>query len=302
MEVMRATRLQTTLARACSVSGRGYWSGEPITVTFVPANAGTGIQFIRSDLPGGPFIRATAANQVSTPLRTRLKQGRAEVDMVEHVMAALYGLRIDNVEVHCTAREMPGLDGSCLGLVLALQSAGRRELEAPRTRLCITEPLEVGEGHESVRIEPTNFPGLEVEYHLDYGQSSPIGQAVFRTPVEPQCFFEQLAPARTFISQQDAQALQRRGIALHVTERDLLVFGEHGPINNTLRFDDECARHKALDLIGDLALTGVDLVGRVIARRSGHQLNGWMAERIWRLHANQFADHAAHDKRSVDAA
>ncbi len=278
---MRAARMQTTLAAPCSVSGRGYWSGGANTLTFRPAPADSGIVFVRTDLPSQPRVQASARHRVSMPLRTRLCDGAAEVDMVEHVLAALYGLQLDNVEVHCTAAEMPGLDGSSHAYALALEQAGRVSLSSPRQQLRIETPLQVGDTQQCVRIEPTEAEsGFEVEYHLDYGEHSPIRSATYHTRLDQHTFAQEMAPARTFVTRGEADAMQARGLGKHVTERDLLVFDQHGPIQNQLRFDDECARHKALDLIGDLALAGVDLVGRCVARRSGHQLNGQMAEQL----------------------
>ena len=280
---MRAARYQTTLSGPCRVSGRGYWSGEVNTLTFLPAPAGTGIRFVRTDLSGNPSVLATTEYRLSMPLRPQLRDGACEVDMVEHVMAALYGMQIDNVFVHCTAREMPGLDGSSLAYVLALDEIGQVELRSKRRILRITQPLRVGDGQKWIQIEPTHGDLTEVEYRLDYGANSPIGTATYSAQVDTDTFYNCIAPARTFISQADAKALQKKGLAAHVTERDLLVFGKHGPLNNQLRFRDECARHKALDLIGDLALAGVDLVGRVTACQSGHQLNGQMVQQLYNL-------------------
>lgn len=277
---MRAERYQTTLTGPCSVSGRGYWTGEANTLTFLPAPAGTGVRFVRTDLPGRPSVRATADFRSSLPLRTQLSSGGCEVAMVEHVMAALYGLRIDNVEVHCTAAEMPGLDGSALAYVLALDNVGRTELRVRRPTLRVRKRIRVGNAQQWIQADPNTRDALDIEYRLDYGADSPIGKATYAATVTEDSFYHSIAPARTFIHQSDAQALQQRGLARHVTNRDLLVFGNQGPIDNTLRFPDECARHKALDLLGDLALSGIDLVGRITACRSGHLLNGLMAERL----------------------
>jgi UDP-3-O-[3-hydroxymyristoyl] N-acetylglucosamine deacetylase len=286
---MRAERFQTTLTGPCTVSGRGYWTGAANTLTFLPAPAGTGIRFVRADLPGRPATSALADYSVGLPLRTQLKHGRCEVAMIEHVMAALYGMKIDNAEVHCTTAEMPGLDGSSLAYVLAFDNVGRTELRARRSTLKIRKPIRLGDDHQWILVEPHDRETFEIEYRLDYGDDSPIGKAVYSTQLTEDIFYHEIASARTFIQQADAHALQQRGLATHVTDRDLLVFDHRGPVNNTLRFSDECARHKALDLIGDLALCGVDLVGRVIANRSGHQLNGQMAERLRAVAVEQFA-------------
>ena len=275
---MRAGRFQHTIAHPCHVSGRGYWSGKPITLTFLPAPAETGVRFVRTDLPGSPSVEAIANHRVDTQLRTRLAKGSAVVDMVEHVLAALYGMQIDNVEIHCTGCEMPGLDGSSLAYALALDEAGRTPLRSRRSTLRINTRNRLSEGAQWITVEPTDSEGLELEYRLDYGANNPIGVATYATQISEDAFFHRLAPARTFISLKEAEQLQQRGLAKHVTTRDLLVFDVDGPIDNTLRFNDECARHKVLDLLGDLALTGIDLVGKVIAYRSGHQMNGRLAE------------------------
>ncbi|GIW97560.1 MAG: UDP-3-O-acyl-N-acetylglucosamine deacetylase [Pirellulaceae bacterium] len=291
------SRMQNTIQSPCRISGRGYWSGQVNTLTFLPAAADTGIRFVRVDLSSRPVIPAVAESRQGMPLRTRLAANGAEVDMVEHVMAALFALQIDNVEIHCTCAEMPGLDGSSQPVALALEAAGIRPLDSRREVLQVSEPLCVeGKPGQFLRVEPADAPGLTVEYHLDYGPDSIIGQSVYRTQVTPTIFLNELAPARTFITRQEADSLQAQGLARHVTERDLLVFAAHGPENNTLRYPDECARHKALDLIGDLALCGVDLHARVTARCTGHQLNGLMADKLrslWRDSAPRTAGRVA---------
>jgi len=262
------------------VSGRGYWSGQPITLTFLPAPAETGVRFVRTDLPDRPSVEAIADHRIDMQLRTRLAKGSAVVDMVEHVLAALYGMQIDNVEIHCTGCEMPGLDGSSLAYALALDDAGCTPLRNRRATLRINKRMRIGEGAQWITVEPTDSDCLELEYRLDYGPNNPVGTATYATKISEDAFYHRLSPARTFISLQEAEQLQKRGLATHVTTRDLLVFDSDGPIDNTLRFNDECARHKALDLLGDLALTGIDLVGKVVAHRSGHQMNGQLAEQL----------------------
>jgi UDP-3-O-acyl N-acetylglucosamine deacetylase len=277
---MRAGRYQHTITRPCQVSGRGYWSGWPITLTFLPAPAESGVRFVRTDLLARPSVEAITDHRVDMQLRTRLAKGPAVVDMVEHVLAALYGLQIDNVEIHCSASEMPGLDGSSLAYVLALDDAGKTPLRSRRVTFRPTQSIRIGDARQWIQFEPSDGESLEIEYRLDYGSTSPIGTATYMTKINEDAFYHGLAPARTFISLAEAQQLQERGLARHVTTRDLLVFDSDGPVDNSLRFNDECARHKALDLLGDLALTGIDLVGKVTAHRSGHQLNGKLAEQI----------------------
>lgn len=277
---IQTVRFQNTIRRSCHVHGRGYWSGQPIQLTFLPAEPDTGIRFVRTDLSGQPHISAVSENRIEMPLRTRLRQNNAEVDMVEHVMAALYGLRIDNCLVQCDTNEMPGLDGSAHAITLALQQAEVERQHKARETHMLEEPIRLGDQRQWLVAFPADDHRLHVEYRLDFGANQSIPSGIAACTLTPHTFAEHISPARTFISSKDAQALQEKGLATHVTDRDLVVFGEEGPINNTLRFPDECARHKLLDLIGDLALCGYDICGRIIACRTGHAANGRMAEKI----------------------
>jgi UDP-3-O-acyl N-acetylglucosamine deacetylase len=277
---IQTVRFQNTIRRSCHVHGRGYWSGQPIQLTFLPAEPDTGIRFVRTDLPGQPHIKAVSENRIEMPLRTRLRQNNAEVDMVEHVMAALYGLRIDNCLVQCDTNEMPGLDGSAHAITLALQQAEVERQHKARETHMLEESIRLGDHRQWLVAFPADDHRLHVEYRLDFGPNQSIPSGIAACTLTPHTFAEHISPARTFISSKDAEALQEKGLATHVTDRDLVVFGEEGPINNTLRFPDECARHKLLDLIGDLALCGYDICGRVIACRTGHAANGRMAEKI----------------------
>jgi UDP-3-O-acyl N-acetylglucosamine deacetylase len=198
--------------------------------------------------------------------------------MVEHVLAALYGLGIDNCEIAVDAPELPGLDGSCQPLVAALAEAGTIEQRAARRRLVVTDITRVGNEEAWVEARPAKHAALQITYKLDYGPNNPIGRQTIELTVTPQSFAAELAPARTFLLAAEAEWLKSRGLGTRVTSHDLLVFGEDGPIDNPLRFENECVRHKALDLVGDLALCGCDLVGQVIACKSGHRLNAELVQ------------------------
>lgn len=265
--------MQRTVARAVSVAGFGYWSGRDITVEFRPATAGSGIVFVRHDLERPRRIPATAAFRIETPRRTTLSADGAQVEMVEHILAALVGLSVDNCEVWVNAAEMPGCDGSSKAFVDAILSAGIVDLKAPRPRLVVPEVTRVGNDDAWVEARPSSTGKLSIKYRLDYGTESPIGRQTVEMTVTPESFTSELASARTFILEEEAQWLRSRGLGTRVTNQDILVFSDEGPIENELRFPDECVRHKALDLVGDLALSGCDLVGHFIAHRSGHRLN-----------------------------
>jgi len=203
--------------------------------------------------------------------------------MVEHVMASLYAMDIDNCVVECDAPEMPGMDGSALAFSVALDRARLRPQPAPTHAISLNMPIRVGDDQQWIMAIPSRDPGLTIRYQLDYGPTSPIAASTHSYVVGRDSFANTIAPARTFMSESEARGLQSQGIATHVTFRDLLVFGPTGPIENSLRYEDECARHKLLDLIGDLSLCGLRVQGEIIAHRSGHILNGRLAESIRNL-------------------
>jgi len=261
------------------VGGIGYWSGAPNRVEFLPAPAGAGIVFVRGDRDVPVRIAATVDGRVDGPLRTTLASAGVRVEMVEHVLSALVGLGIDCCTVRVTAAEMPGLDGSALGFVEAIEAAGIEDLAAPAEPLVVEETIRLGDEDAWIEASPPRHAGLSVEYELDYGPG-PIGRQTLAIQVTPERYRLELAAARTFITEAEAERLRGAGLGLQVTPRDLLVFGADGPVGNRLRWADECVRHKVLDLVGDLALVGRPLHAHVRARRSGHRLNAALAARL----------------------
>jgi UDP-3-O-acyl N-acetylglucosamine deacetylase len=262
------------------VAGFGYWSGRDVQVELRPAPAGSGVVFVRGDLDRPRRIPAEVQRRIEVPRRTTLAADGTQVEMVEHVLAALYGLSIDNCEVWLTGSELPGLDGSARPLVEALDAAGIVEQAALRRRLVIGDVTRVGDDDTWVEARPSKGGALTIKYRLDYGSASAIGRQTIELNVTPQSFREELAPARTFILAEEAAWLRQRGLGTRVTNQDLLVFGPDGPEDNELRMENECVRHKALDLIGDLALAGCDLVGYFIAHKSGHRLNAELVKAL----------------------
>src|SRR5262249_37293058 len=173
--------------------------------------------------------------------------------------------------------ETPGCDGSSRAFVEAILAAGTVALERPRPSLVVTRPVTVREGSAALTAGPGRGGGLALSYHPDYAPGHPIGAQSpppAGTPdLTPDSFAAELAPSRTFLLAAEARALRLAGIGTRTTESDLLIFGPDGVVGNALRFPDECVRHKLLDMVGDLALLGRDLVGHVVAHRSGHRLN-----------------------------
>ncbi len=281
---MNPARPQKTLARPATIAGLGYWSGNAVKVEFRPASAGTGLSFVRDDLPTKARIPVAVAFQQPADRRTILQCGESSVEMVEHVLAALTGLEVDNCEVGVSGPEMPGCDGSALAFVEAIADAGLIEQAALTQPLVVSQPIRCGDGDRWIEARPPIGAGLSVEYNLDYGQTSPIGSQWFVAEIAPTAFRAELAPARTFVLKEEADAIRAQGLARHVTAKDLLIYGPSGPIENQLRYPDECARHKALDVVGDLALAGRPVVGHIVACRSGHRLNAELVRRLLELH------------------
>jgi UDP-3-O-acyl N-acetylglucosamine deacetylase len=280
---MEARRQQRTLRAAAAVEGIGYWSGRDVRVEFRPAGPHHGIVFVRGDLPGRPRIPAVVANRVEIPRRTALRAGAASVEMVEHIMAALAGMHVDNCEVWVDQSEMPGCDGSAKAFVEAIQCAGIEQQDAEREVLVIRDVVRLGNEECWIEARPAADTKTIIQYELDYGGGNPIGRQSLEVTLAPRFFQLSLAASRTFMLQREAVALQEQGLGMRTTFNDLLIFDSDGPMGNSLRFPDECVRHKILDMVGDLALAGCDLAGRFAAYRSGHRLN---AELVKALLAN----------------
>jgi len=272
-------RSQRTIRRPVAVSGTGYWTGCSNRVELLPATAGAGIVFVRGDRPVPVRIAGLVENRVDAVNRTTVAFGGVQVQMVEHCLSALAGLGVDCCLVRVSAEEMPGLDGSALAFVAAIDEAGCEDLAAPIEPLIVEETIRLADGPAWVEAGPPRFAGLSVEYELDYGPG-PIGRQTLALRITPETYRAELAAARTFISVADAEKLRAAGLGLTVTRQDLLVFGSDGPIDNPLRWPDECVRHKVLDLVGDLALTGRPIHAHVRAARSGHRLNAALAAAV----------------------
>ena len=286
-------RFQRTVRRPAAVKGFGYFSGRDVRVEFRPAPVYAGVTFVRSDLRTAACVPVSPALRVDVPRRTTLAYDGVRVEMVEHVLAALAGMRIDNCDVWVTAAEMPCRDGSARAFVEALDAAGCVEQDAPVRQIRVTAPVRVGDRRNWIEARPPVAGAtdkLSVSFDLDYGRHTAIGRQTARVVVSPESFRSELAPCRTFLLEEDAQAMVAQGLGGRVTTQHLLIFGPAGPIDNSLRFDNECARHKVLDVVGDLALTGCEILADVVAYRSGHKLHAELAQRL--------LEHAAIDQES----
>ena len=283
---------QRTLAESVSVAGFGFFTNADVTARFHPAADDTGILFVRADLPGRPEIPATIEHAVERHRRTALERGEAHVELTEHILAALAGLTIDNCLIELDGPEPPGGDGSARHFVEALLGAGIVEQEQPAAVFEVPRRIVVTAGASRIVAEPNASPlakrlsrrrgdvladgpryPLRLRYELDYGAETPIGEQMAEYAVTPEVFASEIAGARTFIQESEIAALRDAGYGEKVTAADLIVFGETGVIDNVLRADNECARHKLLDCLGDFALIGGRLAGRITATRTGHAAN-----------------------------
>jgi UDP-3-O-[3-hydroxymyristoyl] N-acetylglucosamine deacetylase / 3-hydroxyacyl-[acyl-carrier-protein] dehydratase len=270
---------QKTIINSVSLSGIGIHTGNKVNVTFKPAPASSGVVFIRTDLPGKPRIQAQVQSFLPSKFNRRSSIGShdAEVQTIEHLMAALSSLGIDNINVEIDSNELPGMDGSAIKFVEALERAGVVQQEQEKYRHIIQEPISIAEGGSSITVVPAKE--FKISYTLNYNHPLLEGQ-FFEINVDTESFKTQIAPARTFCLESEATDLQNQGLGLGANYENTLVVGATGVIKNKLRFKDEFVRHKILDLIGDLGLTGFPIRGHVIALRSGHALNLKIAQKI----------------------
>ena len=272
-------RRQRTIARPVLVEGFGLFGGADVRMSLLPAPANSGLVFERVDLPGRPRVSARMDYLVPQPRRTVLERGAARVEMVEHVLAALAGLWIDNCLIQLDALEPPVGDGSSLEIVEALLYAGITEQRTTQVQFPVTDELTVSTPGERGSMLARRSDSYTIRYDLDYGQTV-IPPQTFTATITPEEFVREIAFARTFVLASEVALLKARGYGQRATTQNLLVFGPQGVIENSLRAPDECARHKLLDCIGDLALCGGSPVGHFQAVQSGHHLNHRMVEKL----------------------
>ena len=269
-------RQQNTIAKPAEVSGFGLFGGADVSLRFLPAGVGHGIAFLRTDLNNSRPIAATIHNLDPSHRRTVIAHDGARVEMIEHVMAALAGLQIDNCLIEIDGAETPGLDGSSREYCDRLLNAGIVEQDQPRPALSVHKisHIKSSDGGAEILIRPHLRRVEAVTYHLDYGHRSPIPPQMFSTELTPESFVRDIAFARTFVMESEIESLKAAGYGHRATAQNLVVIRDDGTIvDNQLRATNECVRHKILDCIGDFALLGYDIYGHFSAWRSGHALN-----------------------------
>ena len=280
-------KLQKTIKSEVRISGKGMFGGEEAKVVFRPCPANAGVVFVRTDTQEPVRIGAVACNLAERSRRTTIKKGSVSIETIEHCLAAISALEIDNLVVEVAGPEMPAADCSSAEYFKVLKRSGLVEQQSKCREFVITEPVSISAGDASIYALPYAGDGLIVTYDLDYGGHTGIKRQIFSCRVTPESFEKNLAPARTFLLEAEAKQFQARGLGRHLGPRDILVINSDGPIKNSFRFDDECARHKIVDLIGDLALVGRTVSGRVVAYKSGHALNQQLVRRLYELAERQ---------------
>jgi len=273
-------KLQKTIKSECKITGRGLFGGEEAKAVFRPAPANTGIVFVRTDVPEPVRISAIASNIADRSRRTTIRKGSVSIETIEHCLAVISSLDIDNLIIEVDGPELPAPDCSSVEFFRVLKNSGLVEQQAPRKEFVISEPISIIAGDASIYALPYGDDGLNITYDLDYSGHTGVGRQIFSCRVTPETFEKSLAPARTFLLEAEARQFQARGMGTHLTPRDILVIDSDGPIKNRYRFPNECARHKIVDLIGDLALVGRAVKGRIVAYKSGHSLNQQLARKL----------------------
>ena len=272
---------QTTLKSSVSLSGVGVHGGKPVTISFYPADPDTGVVFTRTDLDGGAReLRALVAEVGATDLCTVLgNPADVHVATVEHLMATLFALGIDNAVAEIDSREVPILDGSAAEFVDAFDQAGIEPLAAKRRYVRVLKPVRIENGASWAEFHPYDGTRFEVEIDFD---SPAIGRQFYAGDMQPDLFRREISRARTFGFMKDVERLWAAGYALGSSLENSVVVGDDDRIVNMegLRYPDEFVRHKTLDAMGDLALAGARFIGCFRSYRGGHKLNAAALRRL----------------------
>ena len=264
------TTHRKTVANIVAIEGVGLHSGVYTRLEIRPAEAGTGIVFLRTDL-GNLEIPALQSSTTSLDYATTVGKDDVAIGTVEHLLSAVYAAGLTDLIVAIDGPEVPILDGSAMPFVNIIEAAQVKELEERVEVLAVREVIEVREGDKFVRIEPADSK-LDVSYSIDFNHPA-IGKQTLEFALDFESFSREIAPARTFGFLRDVEQLRAAGLARGGSVENCIVLDDEKITNGELRFDDEFVRHKVLDLVGDLVLLGRPLVGRITASRAGHALH-----------------------------
>ena len=267
--------LEQTIAEPLAFSGVGLHSGAPVNMRLLPGPGGSGIVFRRTDLDNFE-IPAIGRNVAKVSYATSLMRQGVLISTTEHLLSALIGMGVDNVIVEVDNLELPILDGSSWPYVEAFQSVGIRTQRRRREYIRVLKPVEVREGDKFIGVYPGS--GYRIEYSIDF--PAPIGRQSTNVDLAAETYGALISPARTFGYKSDEQKLRDMGLIRGAGPENAIILDQEGPVNGPLRFPDEYVRHKVLDLIGDLALAGHRIEGRVVAERAGHAMHTALVSRL----------------------
>jgi UDP-3-O-[3-hydroxymyristoyl] N-acetylglucosamine deacetylase len=269
---------EQTIRNAVSCSGIGLHSGAPVNLRILPAGAGTGIVFHRTDLDDFP-VEASGRNVARVSYATSLMKKGVLISTTEHLLSAFIGMGIDNAIVELDNLELPILDGSAQPFVDMIERAGVRQQRKSRTYLRIVREIELREGDKFIAVYPAET--YSVSYHINFPHPQ-IGKQRFETTLSNGNYLEKIAAARTFGFMHEVDAMRQQGLIRGASMENAIVLDRNRVLNPPLRFKDEFVRHKVLDLIGDLALIGRQILGAVVADRAGHAMHTALVSRILR--------------------
>jgi len=263
--------LQQTICKCVQCSGIGLHSGQRVELSFKPAPEDSGIVFCVHNGSGARFLSPSPEIVVGTGLATTLGQGADSVATVEHLLAAIRGLCIDNIRIEIKGGEVPIMDGSAASFVFLLRSAGIREQQKPRKVLAFKKSFFFKNGSKHIKAKPHD--GFKVDYHIEFTHPL-INTQTMSFELTPESFIRRVAKARTFGFLKDVELLQKNGLALGGSLDNAVVLDEYGVLNpEGLRYKDEFVRHKVLDFIGDMAVAPLPLTGHFEVYCSGHAFN-----------------------------
>ncbi|MDR2406002.1 MAG: UDP-3-O-acyl-N-acetylglucosamine deacetylase [Deltaproteobacteria bacterium] len=262
---------QKTLSKKLQISGIGLHTGKPVDVVLIPLPANSGIWFQRKDVPGAAPVLASSDNVTSTNLATTIGRPGESVSTLEHLLSALAGLGVCNLKIEVRGPELPILDGSALPWANLLKKAGIRTLRAPRNYYRVKQTYCLMEDDKSVEVRPS------MDFSIDASIEFPgyITQQNRSFTFSRSAYVSEISPARTFCLEKDVERMQKENLALGGGLDNAVVIGENGKVLNPegLRFPDECARHKILDFMGDIALAQAPILGHFTLNKTGHTLN-----------------------------
>jgi UDP-3-O-[3-hydroxymyristoyl] N-acetylglucosamine deacetylase len=272
-----SSHLENTISSPIEFSGVGLHSGAPVRMRLLPSPAGSGVVFRRTDLDGFE-IAAIGRNVAKVSYATSLMRQGVLISTTEHLLSALLGMGVDNVVVELDNLELPILDGSALPYIEAFRGVGLKSQRRRREYLRVRKEVEVRDGDKFIGVYPGE--GYSVSYKIEF--PAPIGRQGYVVDLATSAYEREIAPARTFGWREDEKKLRDMGLIRGATEESVIVLSRQGVLNGNLRFRDEFARHKVLDLIGDLALVGHHILGHVVAERAGHAMHTALVSRLLR--------------------